>query len=120
LFRQGSGAATARQAGIGFTVDNDTLAIWPRNGARGGTIPLITPETGLVGYPSYMSQAVRIKMVYNPSIRFGGYVKIDKSIITPANGTWRVAELLHDLVSDMPGGAWFTELTGMGNDQVPG
>ncbi|MGA9869288.1 MAG: hypothetical protein WBQ75_22880, partial [Acetobacteraceae bacterium] len=106
--------ACAKAANIEMFIDDtsQTLAIWPKGGNRGGEIPLISKDTGMVGYPAYSGgQQMRVTTLYNPSIRFGGQVKVQSSI-TPADGEWTVNKITHHLESMMPGGEWFTYLEG--------
>lgn len=102
----------AKAAGINMTLDDDVLAIWPVGGHRGGTIPLISQDTGLVGFPAYAGgQQMALSTLYNPSIRFGGQVDVQTSL-TGANGRWTVNSVHHHLESQTPGGAWFTQIQG--------
>lgn len=101
--------ACAKAAGINWTIDEGTLAIWPAGSSRGGQIPLISPGTGLVGYPAHTQNGVVITTLFNPSITFGGRVQLE-SLLTPANGTWTVFAVSHTLESEMPDGDWFTRL----------
>lgn len=87
------------------------MCIWPRSGSRNGAIPLISPTTGLVGYPRYSDRGIGCRSIYNPSIAFGGNVQVQSSI-TPACGTWTVNALDHSLQSETPGGDWFTDFEG--------
>jgi len=106
--------ACARAANIEMFIDdtNQTLAIWPKGSSRNGQIPLISKETGMVGYPAYSGgQQMRVATLYNPAIRFDGQVKVQSSI-TPANGGWTVNKITHRLDSMMPDGDWFTDLEG--------
>lgn len=101
--------AVAEHAGIRHIIENGTLAIWPKNGSRGGLIPLINKSSGMVGYPSYTAGGIVVKTLYNPSIQFGGKIKVE-SIVEPANGQWVVFSVVHDLDSETPNGQWFTTL----------
>lgn len=83
------------------------LAIWPKNGAREGQIPLISPQTGMKGYPTYTAYGIMVETLYNPSIGFGGKVQV-KSRLQAASGTWAVYGLGHHLESEMPDGKWFS------------
>lgn len=105
--------------------EGGTLAIWPRNGNRGGAIPLISPDTGMVGYPSYTAQGIMVRCLYNPSIglgapgptattaggapQLGGLIQI-KSSLTPANQQWKVYGIDHTLESQVPSGQWFSTI----------
>ena len=99
----------AESAKIGWIIDNGVLAIWPHGGSRGGAVPLLSPETGLIGYPAYTSTGLVLWTQFNPSVRFGAKVQV-KSELTPACGTWQVANLVHDLEAETPGGKWASQM----------
>ncbi len=99
--------ACARAANIYYRVDNGVLAIWPKDGARAGVIPLISPQTGMVGYPALNSSGMSVRCLFNPDIRPGGEVQI-QSAIPMACGQWHLFEIAHSLSSEMPDGPWFT------------
>lgn len=96
-------------AGIQGVIDNGTLAIWPRGGSRTGTAALISPSTGMVGYPTYTSTGVLVTTEFNPQVRFGALVQVESSL-PQANGPWRVVNLVHDIEAEMPNGKWFTQM----------
>lgn len=95
----------ADAAGINWVIDVGKLAIWPRNGSRGGAIPKITPATGLIGYPSFTSTGVGLTALFNPSVGFGGRIAVESSL-KPASGEWVVTKLVYNLASEMPNGDW--------------
>ena len=98
--------------------DDGILAIWPRGGTRRGVVPLLSPQTGLVGYPSYSSLGVVAQALFNPNINFGALVKIE-SLLKPACGTWRVMQLEYALESETPNGAWFVRFRAMDPRYAP-
>ena len=99
-----------RHAGIEMICTDGVLAIWPKGGSRGGVVPLISPETGMIGYPVKTALGVECTTLFNPSIRFGGKVQVQSSN-TPCCGTWSVYQMTHNLEAEMPDGQWFTHLT---------
>jgi len=99
--------ACAQAAGIEMVIVNGVLAIMPRGVARGGQIALINAKTGMVGYPAFTGNGIAIQTEFNPSVSFQGLVKVE-SDLTPANGQWRVINMMHDLAAQTPGGAWFS------------
>lgn len=101
----------ANAANINWVIDNGTLAIWPRFGSRGGSVPLITPESGMVGYPTYSEMGIALKTIFNPFLILGQTVEV-RSSLNFANGRWNIFNLEHDLESETPGGDWFTRFTG--------
>lgn len=86
-----------------------TLAIWPAAGKRAGTVPLIAPETGMVGYPAFTENGIVIKTGFDPTIKFGASIEV-RSDVKPACGFWQPFSISHDLEAETPGGAWFTTL----------
>jgi hypothetical protein len=87
-----------------------TVAIWPKNSARNvASIPILSKDTGLIGYPSWTDNGLVLTSMFNPNITFGARVQV-QSDITPANGTWTIFKVDHDLESETPDGRWFTRL----------
>jgi hypothetical protein len=101
----------AAHAGINMVVDSqttpNTLAIWPRGTSRGGVIPLVSPESGMIGYPTFTPLGVVVRTIYNKSIKFGGAVQIQSSIPN-ACGKFFVSSMTHTLESEIPNGSWET------------
>jgi hypothetical protein len=101
--------ACVEEAGINSTIDDasvgNVLVIWPRGGVRNGTVPLISPDTGMIGYPTFNSMGVAVRTLYQPGLSFGALFQITSSI-TPANGQWQVFSLIYELSSQAPGGPW--------------
>lgn len=95
----------AEAADLEWGIDDGTLFIAPRNKPRAGTAPLIDPDTGLEGYPTFDKNGLKFKCLYNPGLRLGGLCVV-KSAIQAANGTWRIHGIEHDLTSEDPGGKW--------------
>lgn len=124
--------AIARDSNIELYADTGTspitLAIWPKTGTRSGQVPVISPQTGMIGYPKYRDQGLSFKTIFNANLRIGGVVQIQSTVgqapttvgpgqAVPAgtqsggpSGTWYVvAPLTHNLASQMPGGPWYSE-----------
>jgi hypothetical protein len=100
----------AKEAHINWVIDDGTLAIWPKDGSRGGIIPMISKDTGLIGYPFPSGQGLLgLRTEFNPQISFGGNIQVE-SIITAANGKWTVNHIEHEIESQLPGGHWMTTL----------
>lgn len=123
----------ARAAGINMYLDTttspNTLAIWPKNGTRGGAVPLISAESGMIGYPSWYNNGMVFETVFNPNIAVGGQIQMQSSLGTgvvysnPAaprpqdviaggpNGLWYVnGPIVHNLTSQIPDGPWISEV----------
>ncbi|MDB5777615.1 MAG: hypothetical protein JWP38_3748 [Herbaspirillum sp.] len=97
----------ANAADIWMTIDRGALVIWPKSGAVMGDIPLISPATGLVGYPSPSSGRISFTTVFNQDIYMPGKVQLESSI-PMGRGVFITFKVSHSLSSELPGGPWFT------------
>lgn len=106
----------ADTAGIRWTVENNnlnggTVAIWPKGGARNIGVsgpPLISADTGMIGYPTFTINGVLFKTLFNPSLKLGGQVEIQSQVLKSANGIYNVYKLDHTLESKVFHGKWET------------
>lgn len=101
----------ARAAGCDLYLDDKTLAITPPNVPRKTQVPVISPQTGLVGYPTFDGVGVNFQSLFNPSVTFGASVKLETDI-PQAAGEWIVTSMAYLLESEKPGGAWFMNVRG--------
>lgn len=108
----------ADAAGINWLIDNGVLAIWDRYGSRGGQFPVISPKTGMIGYPAYSEMGISVVTIFNPFLKLGETVKVESSLKF-ANGKWIMFNLQHNLESEVPGGQWFTKFTGFPSNAAP-
>lgn len=99
----------ARDANININVDRNKLIIWQKDGERSNEPVTISTKTGLVGYPVFSGQGVMCTTLFNPDIACGRPVKVE-STMKVASGTWNPFAVLHILESEIPGGAWFTQV----------
>lgn len=101
----------AQAAGVTWTIENNTLVVTKPGTPRvnSGNVTL-SPETGLVGYPSFNQAAIVARSYFNSDLKLLGQVTL-KSQIQPANGTWNIVNLVHEIESEMPDGAWFSIVT---------
>jgi hypothetical protein len=99
----------AQAANIDWIFDEKTVpnsvVIWPKNGDRGGSVPVISAETGMIGYPCFVLQGIECMCLYNPSISVGQTVQIN-STLKGATGRWTIKRINHHLESETPGGQW--------------
>lgn len=99
----------ARAANILYTVDRGVLAIWNKVDGRAtaGDVPLLSPATGMIGYPSLSSKGMTINSLFNYNIQLGRDVQVQSSI-PMACGKWRVFNVGHSLSCELADGPWFT------------
>jgi hypothetical protein len=102
----------AKAANFSLYIDDKTMAICPQYGAREQSfIPDVSPQTGLVGYPTFDGIGVSFVTLYNPAIIFGGRVNVITDI-PQAQGEWNVASMSHRLECEKPNGQWFSTVRG--------
>lgn len=99
----------AQAADFDLYIEQGKIAVCPRGGARNIRVPVISPKTGLIGYPVPDVRGVSFKALYDPLIKFGGVVKIQDSIIDVCNGDWRIYGTTVTLEANQENGAWFIE-----------
>lgn len=97
--------------------ENSILAICPPFQPRNKKIPLISPQNGLIGYPTFDSVGLNFECLFNPGVIFGGSVEIQSSLQTPSlnfpvNGLWIATNIALRLEAEKPGGAWFMTIRG--------
>ena len=110
LFDQVQQVAQAAQVEV--KIDLGTLAVWPRGGVRKNGAPLVvSPQTGMVGYPTNEYYNLTVDTEFNPQLYLGQQVQVQSSLQF-ANGTWGVFAVNHSLESEMPDGKWFSNFRG--------
>lgn len=104
----------ARAAGCDLYLDDKVLAITPPNVPRKALVPVISPTSGLVGYPTFDGVGVNFQALFNPGVTFGGTIKLETDV-KQAAGEWIVTSVAHRLESEKPGGAWYSTIRGNAN-----
>ncbi|WKT00541.1 hypothetical protein NYR30_04435 [Gallibacterium salpingitidis] len=97
-------------ANISMYLDKDTIAIALKDQPRKTKIAVLSPNTGLIGYPVPNLQGITLKALYDQSVIFGGLIEIKDSQIEMANGQWRVFGITYYLESELPSGRWEMEI----------
>lgn len=88
-------------------IEQKTITICKKGGERQLKIPIITPNTGLIGYPAPDMRGIVFRCAYDPAVKFGGVVRIADSILgETVNQDWRVYGLIATLEANIPQGKW--------------
>lgn len=95
----------AKNGGFDMAVDRGTMVIVPADKTRDGTF-LISPQTGMAGYPSFNQANVVVTALFNPAVKYLGEIEI-QSDLTAACGKWKVNRLEYQLEALVPNGRWF-------------
>lgn len=98
-------------AGADFYFQGDSLLVTKQGLPRSQQPALIlSPTSGLIGYPSYERAGLNVACLYNPAILCGSPIIIRDSVVPSANGRWFPYSTEHLLESEKPGGSWFSKL----------
>lgn len=104
--------AVCKASNTDYYIDpNGTLQICPVGQARLNT-PLVTltPQTGLIGYPSIEQGGIHVEALFNPLFLLASSIGISGSDVPAANGTWVPYAMAHQLESVKFGGLWHTSI----------
>lgn len=102
--------SVAEEVGAELLIDDDSMTLMPYDKPRSGGAVLLTPETGLIGYPSFTSDGISFSCFFNPNLKQGGQVKIE-SIVPRASGYWKITKLSHRLTAYRTGGgSWYSSV----------
>ena len=96
-----------RVSNFASRIENNTITIYPNDGAIDDVVIDVSPDNGLVGYPTYYESGFIIRTEYNPDMLIGRTVNLT-SQIPKANGTWQIFDSTHELSTLTPDGPWFT------------
>ena len=103
----------ARQADVDLLIDDNKFTIQPFEAPKDGQIPLLSKNTGLIGYPSFSNEGINCKSVFNDKLKVGSYFKLE-SILPHANGEWQITKVEHRLEAYTPNsGTWESDVTGV-------
>jgi hypothetical protein len=100
--------AAAHEADCDVTFDDSFLNIKGRFSFFGQNPVIISPSTGMVGYPLLSSDYMYVKSIFQSTLIQGGRIQVQDSQLKAANGLWTVVSVKHELESMMPNGKWFT------------
>jgi len=96
----------------GWCIDGPkgVFAAWPQGGSRSGANPVISKATGMVASPSFSNNNLIVKTLFNPSVSFQSKVTVKSDIVTGANASWLVNDIILELDAFTPRGRWFQTL----------
>lgn len=108
----------ANDAEFDLYIEQNLIAIAPKGAPRNIKIPIISPTSGLIGYPIPDIKGVSFRCFYDPNIRFGGIVRIQDSLIEVCNGDWRIYGVKIVLEANQSGGQWMMEVNASHRDST--
>ena len=110
----------AGMVGCELIIDDNVVKIQPYDkGLDEGNAVLMSKDAGMLGYPTFTSEGIKMRCLYNPDLQLGGMVEVD-TVVPGAKGTWKITKLSHSLVANSPSpGDWFSEIEASPLDAQP-
>lgn len=103
-------AALSDRYPIDMYIENKIIAITNQGEPRNLMIPIISPKSGLIGYPTPDVKGITFQCFYDPMLRFGGMCRMQDSLIDVCNGEWRIYGLSKNLDANLPNGNWYCDV----------
>ncbi|MDI3361140.1 hypothetical protein QQF21_17865 [Lelliottia sp. V89_10] len=97
----------AHAAGIEIDFRLGAIYIWPQGGSIDDTIPLISPQHGLIGYPVFSNYGINFQCQYSDLILRGRKIQLETSLPN-GSGVYTVQSAVHHLSTWTEGGPWST------------
>lgn len=79
---------------------------------------LLTPQTGLIGFPKKNEDGIEGKCLLNPMLKIGSALKIESKIAEDLSGVYRIISITHK--GDTHGNDWYTEFKCLNSNQTGG
>lgn len=101
----------AQAARINFYFQGSVLVFAPL-GLPNEQVPavVLSPTTGLIGYPMYSRQGLVVTAIYDPAFQCASFIEIQDSKVKNANGRWYPFSMEFNLQSNLPNGQWIATL----------
>ena len=112
--------AVAGMVGCELLIDDNVVKIQPYDkGLDEGNAVLMSKDSGMLGYPTFTSEGISLKCLYNPDLQLGGMIEVD-TVVPGAKGTWKITKLSHSLVANSTSpGDWFSSIEASPLDAEP-
>ena len=110
----------ANMVGCELIIDDNTMKIQPFDkGLDEGNAVLMSKDSGMLGYPTFTSEGIKLRCLYNPDLQLGGMIEVD-TVVPGAKGSWKITKLSHSLVANaVSPGDWFSEIEASPLDAPP-
>lgn len=93
----------------GFNIDArlGVIFIWPQTGAVDDVKPLVSKETGLMGYPVFNNYGVNFQSIFSSLFVLGRRIQLNTELKN-ASGVYTIVAAKHHLSTWTEGGPWTT------------
>jgi len=90
-------------------ITSTTLTVWSRGHPRGNAVLDISPQTGMLGYPTWAPVGLLVTTIYTPLAIPGSLARITTDMPN-ASGDYVIIGVDNILSSELPGGVWQTTM----------
>ena len=96
-------------ANLMFYIDKNTVSAWKAGNPSEMPehYPVVTPESGLIGYPVFLPNGLSIKSAFSSLFFLGGSLEL-KTSLPNASGFYKISGIRHFLSSWDDKGDWYT------------
>ncbi|MDC9599021.1 baseplate hub protein [Xenorhabdus anantnagensis] len=101
----------AEAANLNLYIESNSIGVTRKGQPRNLKIPVISPETGLIGYPVPSTRGIDFKCFYDPLVRFGGIVRVTGSQISICNGDWLTYGVRIVLETEQDSAQWLMDVS---------
>lgn len=100
----------ATMIGCDAFIDDNVLVTKKYDGETYPEVPVVSVETGMLGYPRYTTQGISFRCLLRKDIKFAGWIKMQSTIKSYCN-TWQVMKISLKLDAYYPhGGDWHMDV----------
>lgn len=96
-------------------IDDDVLVVKDLGKGLKGNVRVINVHTGMIGVPVPDEKGIRVRVLFDPSIKLGEQIEIQSEINKSVNGQYVIYEMSGDLASQ--GQSWYWDLS-CNNDNI--
>lgn len=105
-------AQACSHAKADFYVQGDQILVTPFGRPKVGAGPsiVLSPTSGLIGYPMFGREGLSVLALYDPAYSCGIPIDVKNSLVPATNGRWYPYSMRFMLEAQNPDGAWFATL----------
>lgn len=90
---------------ITMSVMAPTISFWPRNATKDDSVPLISAEYGLIGYPIFSNGGIMFQTQFSTLLTTGRNINI-KTAVPHIDGQYKLSTVTHELSTWTEDGPW--------------
>ena len=95
-----------------YQIFDDVLTAWPRDSAVDDAVPLVSADSGLIGYPVFTQSGITFQTQFSTLLSQGRVVELETALPN-ASGRYLLTVVEHFLTSWTDGGSWHTVSQGV-------